>query len=87
MTQKEPVAWMWTMHAERRGRRCIVSWPSLWDEQKCAAEELTNSVFPESRVIKVIGKEPLYFEVPVCAEKHKEEMEALHVEATKKMGW
>ena len=64
MTQKDPAAWMWTMQVERRGRRCRVSWSSLWDEQKGAAEELTSSVFPESRVIKVIGKEPLYFEEP-----------------------
>lgn len=55
----EPAAWMWTMVIARSGKRSINSWPSLWDDEKSAIAE-AETLF-ECKVVKVKGKEPLYF--------------------------
>ena len=56
--QDEPTAWMWTMLVERQGRRSTVSWPSLCETENDAVIEATTCW---GLVIKVKGKEPLYF--------------------------
>ena len=64
--EKEPAAWMWTMLIENKyGRRSTNMWPSLWDEEKGAIEEAEFQF--ECKVIKVKGKEPLFFKGEVDA--------------------
>jgi len=62
MTQKEPAAWMWTAKVERENWVHTISIPSLCEDVDEITRELVN--FYRYKVSKIIGKEPLYFEVP-----------------------